>query len=211
MQNEFYNAFASPITVTQNAMLENETGTMQKPPKLMSIELYSGWAECFENWVQANYLDAWESIEYRYIRPVKDNGEKVDIRDLSVDEKKKYKSEKMMVSLLQQANQEEILILLQHNGSAHSIWKELKSKFVGSKEMIKNKMSLLKKEFDLFRGLKTENTKQIIERYCNLVMNMKRLNITKDKEELIEKLADALPHDVSGTYLMMLINLNLTI
>ncbi|KAJ0834755.1 putative transcription factor interactor and regulator CCHC(Zn) family [Helianthus annuus] len=112
----------------------------------------------------------------------------------------------MMVSLLQQAVKEEILILLQHNGSAHSIWKELRSKFVGSKEMIKNKMSLLKKEFDLFRGLTTKNTKQIIERYCNLVMNMKRLNITKDNEEWIEKLADALPQDVWGTYLMMLKN-----
>ncbi|KAJ0780761.1 hypothetical protein HanPI659440_Chr06g0241441 [Helianthus annuus] len=72
--------------------------------------------------------------------------------------------------------------------------------------MIKNKKSLLKKEFDLFHGLKTENTKQIIKRYCNLVMNMKRLSITKDNEELIEKLADALPHEVWGTYLMMLRN-----
>ncbi|KAJ0639579.1 hypothetical protein HanLR1_Chr16g0605371 [Helianthus annuus] len=206
MENEFYNAFATPINVIQNTMLENETGTTQKPPKLMDIEEYSGWAERFENWVQAYYLDAWECTEYRYVRPVKDNGEKVDIRDLDVDEKKKYKNEKMMVSLLQQAIKEEILILLQHNGSAHSIWKELKSKFVGSKEMIKNKMSLLKKEFDLFPGLKTKNTKQIIERYCNLLMNMKRLNIKKDNDELIEKLVDALPQDVWGTYLVMLKN-----
>ncbi|KAJ0946798.1 hypothetical protein HanRHA438_Chr01g0007951 [Helianthus annuus] len=112
----------------------------------------------------------------------------------------------MMVSILQQAIKEEILILLQHNGSAYSIWKELRSKFVGSEDKIKNKKSLLKKEFDLFRGLKTENTKQIIERYCNLVVNMKRLSIKKDKEEWIEKLADALPQDVWGTYLMMLKN-----
>ncbi|KAJ0436728.1 hypothetical protein HanHA300_Chr16g0593951 [Helianthus annuus] len=206
MENEFYNAFATPINVIQNTMLENETGTTQKPPKLMDIEEYSGWAERFENWVQAYYLDAWECTEYRYVRPVKNNGEKVDIIDLDVDEKKKYKNEKMMVSLLQQAIKEEILILLQHNGSAHSIWKELKSKFVGSKEMIKNKMSLLKKEFDLFPGLKTKNTKQIIERYCNLLMNMKRLNIKKDNDELIEKLVDALPQDVWGTYLVMLKN-----
>ncbi|KAJ0533614.1 putative transcription factor interactor and regulator CCHC(Zn) family [Helianthus annuus] len=72
--------------------------------------------------------------------------------------------------------------------------------------MIKNKKSLLKKEFDLFRGLRSENTKQIIERYCNLLKNMSRLNINKDKDELIEKLADALPHDEWGTYLMMLKN-----
>ncbi|KAM0056348.1 hypothetical protein Hdeb2414_s0006g00217221 [Helianthus debilis subsp. tardiflorus] len=64
----------------------------------------------------------------------------------------------------------------------------------------------MKKEFDIFRGLRTESTKQIIERYCNLVKNMTRLVINKDKDELIEKLADALPHDVWGTFLMMLRN-----
>ncbi|KAJ0795325.1 putative transcription factor interactor and regulator CCHC(Zn) family [Helianthus annuus] len=111
-----------------------------------------------------------------------------------------------MISLLQQAVKEDILVLLQHNGSAYLIWKALKSKFVGSQEMIKNKKSLLKKEFDLFRGLNSESTKQIIERYCNLVMNIKRVSITKDNEELIEKLADALPHETWGTYLTMLRN-----
>ncbi|KAJ0569689.1 putative transcription factor interactor and regulator CCHC(Zn) family [Helianthus annuus] len=111
-----------------------------------------------------------------------------------------------MLSLLQQAVKEDILVLLQHNGSAYSIWKALKSKFVGSQEMVKNKKSLLRKEFNLFRGLKNGSTKQIIERYCNLLMNMKRLSINKDNEELIEKLADALPHESWGTYLMMLRN-----
>ncbi|KAJ0843129.1 putative transcription factor interactor and regulator CCHC(Zn) family [Helianthus annuus] len=112
----------------------------------------------------------------------------------------------MMISILQQAIKEDILILLQHNGSAHSMWKALKTKFVGSLDMIKNKKSLLKKEFYLFRGLKTENTKMIIERYCNLVVNMKRLDIKKDREEWVEKLADALPQDIWGTYLMILKN-----
>ncbi|KAJ0624741.1 hypothetical protein HanRHA438_Chr01g0042521 [Helianthus annuus] len=112
----------------------------------------------------------------------------------------------MMISLLQQAVKEDILVLLQHSGSAYSIWKVLRSKFVGSQEMIKNKKSLLKKEFDLFRGLKNESTKQIIERYCNLLVNLKRVSINKGNEELTEKLADALPHETWGTYLMMLRN-----
>ncbi|KAJ0940268.1 hypothetical protein HanRHA438_Chr02g0081461 [Helianthus annuus] len=206
MENEFYNAFATPITMAQNVNLENEMGTKQKPPKLMNIEEYNGWEERFENWVQANHLDAWECVEQRYLRPIDEYREVVAIKDLDDDEKKKYKSEKIMISILQQAIKEDILILLQHNGGAHSMWKALKTKFVGSQDMIKNKKSLLKKEFDLFRGLKTENTKQIIERYCNLVVNMKRLDIKKDREEWVEKLADALPQDVWGTYLMVLKN-----
>ncbi|KAJ0846926.1 hypothetical protein HanRHA438_Chr15g0730411 [Helianthus annuus] len=194
------------ITITQQAMLENETGTMQKPPKLMNIEEYKGWEEWFENWVQANYLAAWECVEMKYVRPTNDDEEEIAIKDLSADEKKKYKNEKMMISSLQQAVKEDILVLLQHSGSAYLIWKALRSKFVRSQEMIKNKKSLLKKEFDLFRGLKTESTKQIIERYCNLLVSMRRVSITKDNEELIEKLADALPHETWGTYLMMLRN-----
>ncbi|XP_035837109.1 golgin subfamily A member 6-like protein 7 [Helianthus annuus] len=79
--------------------------------------------------------------------------------------------------------------------NAYSIWKELEAKSLGNEDLLRNKVSLMKKEFDLFRGLRTENTKQIIERYCNLVKNMTRLGIHKSKDELIEKLADALPHD----------------
>ncbi|KAM0057416.1 hypothetical protein Hdeb2414_s0005g00157951 [Helianthus debilis subsp. tardiflorus] len=135
-----------------------------------------------------------------------DDEEIIVIKDLSAKEKKKYKDEKMMTSLLHQVVKEDILVLLQHNGTAYSIWKAIKSKFVGSKEMIKNMKLLLKKEFDLFRGLRTESTKQIIERYCNLLVSMKRASITKDNEELIEKLADALPQETWGTYLMMLRN-----
>ncbi|KAJ0520244.1 hypothetical protein HanIR_Chr10g0457241 [Helianthus annuus] len=209
MDEEFYNAFATPVTpisLAQNTMLENETGTMQKLPKLMNIEEYKGWECRFENWVQANYLDAWEYVETKYVRPTNDDEEVIAIKDMSAKDKRKYKNEKMMLSLLQQAVKEDIMVLLQHNGSSYSIWKALRSKFVGSQEMIKNKKSILKKEFDLFRGLKNDSTKQIIERYCNLLVNMRRVSINKDNEELIEKLADALPHETWGTYLMMLIN-----
>ncbi|KAJ0699178.1 hypothetical protein HanRHA438_Chr10g0436601 [Helianthus annuus] len=209
MDEEFYNAFATPVTpisFAQNTMLENETGTMQKPPKLMNIKEYKGWEGRFENWVQANYLDAWECVETKYVRPTNDDEKVIAIKDMSAEDKRKYKNEKMMLSLLQQAVKEDIMVLLQHNGSSYSIWKALRSKFVGSQEMIKNKKSLLKKEFDLFRGLKNESTKQIIERYCNLLVNMRRVSINKDNEELIEKLADTLPHETWGTYLMMLRN-----
>ncbi|KAJ0827008.1 hypothetical protein HanRHA438_Chr17g0820801 [Helianthus annuus] len=209
MEEEFFNAFATPvtpITFAQNTMLENETGTMQKPPRLMNIEEYKGWEGRFENWVQANYLDAWECIETKYVRPLNDDEEPVPIKDLSADARKKYKDEKMMLSLLQQAVKEDIMVLLQHNGTSYSIWKALRSKFRGSEEMVKSKKSLLKKEFDLFRGLKNESTREIIERYCNLLANMKRLSIEKSTDELIEKLADALPYETWGTYLMMLRN-----
>ncbi|KAJ0880415.1 hypothetical protein HanRHA438_Chr10g0462861 [Helianthus annuus] len=147
MDEDFYNAFATPstpITAIQTTMLENETRTMQKPPKLMSIEEFQHWEGRFENWVQANYLDAWECVETKYIRPMNDDEEPVPIKDLRADERKKYKNEKMMLSLLQQAVKEDIMVLLQHSGTSYSIWKALRSKFRGSEEMVKSKKSLLK-------------------------------------------------------------------
>ena len=68
----------------------------------------------------------------------------------------------MMISLLQQAVKEDIFILLQHDDSACSIWEALRTKFEGSTEMIKNKKSLLKKEFELFSSLPGETTKTLI-------------------------------------------------
>ncbi|KAJ0538411.1 putative transcription factor interactor and regulator CCHC(Zn) family [Helianthus annuus] len=210
MDEDFYNAFATPSTpavIAKNINLENEMGTAQKPPKLMDIDHYNVWSERFGNWVEAYHLDAWEHTEEQYGRPTRnnvENGVPLTLREMSSEDKKKYRDEKLMVSLLQQAIKEDILILLQHDGTAYSIWSELEAKFIGSDDMLKNKMSLMKKEFDLFRVLKTENTKQIIDRYCNLVRNMSKLGIKKNTDELVEKLADALPYETWGTFLMML-------
>ncbi|KAJ0533621.1 putative transcription factor interactor and regulator CCHC(Zn) family [Helianthus annuus] len=72
--------------------------------------------------------------------------------------------------------------------------------------MIKSKKALLKKEFDLFSSLPGEDTKKLIERYCHLVRSMSMLGVTKDREEWVDKLADALPQKEWGTYLMILKN-----
>ncbi|KAF5802894.1 putative transcription factor interactor and regulator CCHC(Zn) family [Helianthus annuus] len=72
--------------------------------------------------------------------------------------------------------------------------------------MIKSKKALLKKEFDLFSSLPGEDTKKLIERYCHLVRSMSMLSIIKDREEWVDKLADALPQKEWGTYLMILKN-----
>ncbi|KAJ0622925.1 putative transcription factor interactor and regulator CCHC(Zn) family [Helianthus annuus] len=134
-----------------------------------------------------------------------------------------YKAEKMMISLLQQTIKERmmisllqqairnrlctiIFILLQHDKTAKSIWDALKVKFEGSENMIKSKKALLKKEFDLFSSLPGEDTKKLIEHYCHLVRSMSMLSITKDREEWVDKLADALPQKEWGTYLMILKN-----
>ncbi|KAJ0494764.1 putative transcription factor interactor and regulator CCHC(Zn) family [Helianthus annuus] len=209
MDTEFYNAFAtpsSPAAVVQAMNLENEMGTTQKPPKLMSIEEYYGWKDRFEKWVQANHLRSWECVLKKYVLPRTELRVINELSEFTDQERVMYKAEKMMISLLQQAIKEDIFILLQHDKTAKSIWDALQVKFEGSENMIKSKKALLKKEFDLFSSLPGEDTKKLIERYCHLVRSMSMLSITKDREEWVDKLADALPQKEWGTYLMILKN-----
>ncbi|KAJ0804567.1 hypothetical protein HanPI659440_Chr02g0039521 [Helianthus annuus] len=186
--------------------MENEIGTLQKPPKLMGIEEYYGWKDRFENWVQATHLRSWECIEKKYVRPRTELGVIKAISELNNKERDMYKAEKMMISLLQQAIKKDIFILLQHDNTSRSIWDVLKTKFEGSEKMIRSKKALLKKEFDLFSSLPGEDTKKLIERYCHLVRSISLLSINKDREEWVDKLADALPQKEWGTYLMILKN-----
>ncbi|MFS7978698.1 hypothetical protein Hanom_Chr10g00918511 [Helianthus anomalus] len=210
MDNDFYNAFATssitPTSIAQNMNLENEIGTTQKPPKLMSIEEYYGLKDRFEKWVQANHLRSWECILKTYVLPRTDLQVEKAISEFTGQEREMYRAEKMMISLLQQAIKEDIFVLLQHDKTSKSIWDALKVNFEGSENMIKSKKALLKKEFDLFSSFPGEETKKLIERYCHLVRSMSMLSITKDREEWVDKLADALPQKEWGTYLMILKN-----
>ncbi|KAF5821543.1 hypothetical protein HanXRQr2_Chr01g0015241 [Helianthus annuus] len=211
---EFYNFFAgggmtaaqNPTSIVQNVNMENELGTMQKPPKLMNIDEYSGWSGRFKTWVQANHFECWMKIESKYIPPKDGLGLMKAIGSLTQTEQEDFKAEKKMMSILQQAIKKDILMLLQHEDNSQSIWNSLKVKFLGSVSMIKSKKALIKKEYDIFTSIKGETTKQLIERYCHLVVEMQTLEITKTNEEWVDKLADALPYDEWGTYLLVLKN-----
>ncbi|KAM0052030.1 putative transcription factor interactor and regulator CCHC(Zn) family [Helianthus debilis subsp. tardiflorus] len=206
MAEEFYNAFATPVapvTPAEALYNENEMGTHQKPPKLMFIEDFQGWKNRFENWVQAYRFEAWCSLLKDYEKPKNERGLDKGFNDFTEADKLKYTSEKMMISILQQAVKEDIFVLLQHNGTARSIWEALIQKFRGSADMIKNKKALLKKSFDMFTAFDHETTKQTIDRYCHLVLEMGRLDIKKEDDEWVDKLAEALPQNKWGTYLMV--------
>ncbi|KAJ0878880.1 hypothetical protein HanRHA438_Chr10g0444941 [Helianthus annuus] len=211
---EFYNTFfgggmtatQTPASIVQNVNMENELGTMQKPPKLMNIDEYSGWSERFKTWLQANHFECWMKIESGYVPPTNGAGIEKALHQLTPIEHDSFKAEKKMMSILQQLIKEDILVLLQNQNDSQPIWNSLKVKFLGSVSMIKSKTALLKKEFDIFTAIKGETTKELIERYCHLVVEVKRLSITKTYEEWVDKLTDALPYDEWGTYLLVLKN-----
>ncbi|KAJ0715632.1 hypothetical protein HanPI659440_Chr13g0503451 [Helianthus annuus] len=57
-------------------------------------------------------------------------------------------------------------------------------------------------EWSMLTGIKGESTKELIDRYVELYLEMRRLNINQMDETWIDKLANALPNDVWGTYLL---------
>ena len=65
-----------------------------------------------------------------------------------------------------------------------------------------NRINVLKKEFDLFSGCPGESTKSIIERYSHLVRSMSEKGIQKNPNEWVERLANSIPQQEWGTYLL---------
>ena len=128
-----------------------------------------------------------------YIIPRNEIGVSVRMSQVPEADRPNYLREKKMLNLLQQAIKEENFQMLQHNGSCCSIWNALLQKDRGNPDMRKSKMALLNKEFDIFTMIRGETFAQLIERFCHLVNNMKRLGIQKQDYEYIDKLADALP------------------
>ena len=67
-----------------------------------------------------------------------------------------------------------------------------------------DRINVLKKEFDLFSGYPGESTKSIIERYSHLVRLMSEKGIQKNPNEWVKRLANSIPQQEWGTYLLEL-------
>ncbi|KAJ0852855.1 putative transcription factor interactor and regulator CCHC(Zn) family [Helianthus annuus] len=176
--NTFFNAFTSktsevtnvtPKTITkainENIKHDNFYGTQSKPPTLESIEDYTWWKERFINWAKAYAHESWFCLEFGYERPKDDKNEDLLFKKLSREERSEFAAEQRMVALIQTAIRNDIFALLTHDGSSKSVWEALRVKAEGGKQIRKNKIALLKKEFDLFDNIKgeTELIDKVIE------------------------------------------------
>ncbi|KAJ0667629.1 hypothetical protein HanPI659440_Chr17g0679901 [Helianthus annuus] len=210
MAEEFYNTFfntftsesseianVTPKTITkainENIKHDNFYGTHSKPPTLESIEDYTSWKERFINWAKAYAHESRFCLEFGYGKPKDDKGEELPFKRFSRKEKSEFAAEQRMVALIQTAIRNDIFALLTHDGSSKSVWEALRVKAEGGKQIRKNKIALLKKEFDLFDNIKGETVRQMIERFCHLKIELERFKIDKTREELIDKVIEALP------------------
>ncbi|KAJ0433946.1 hypothetical protein HanIR_Chr17g0875851 [Helianthus annuus] len=165
MAEEFYNTFYKAFTsessetstvtpksitkvINENINHDNFYGTHSKPPKLDRIEDYTWWKEHFINWAKAYAHESWFCLEFGYDRPVNDKGEEIPLKSLNIEDKKNFSSEQRMIALIQSSIRDDMFALLQHDGSSKSVWEALRVKAEGGKQIKKNKIALLKKEFD---------------------------------------------------------------
>ncbi|XP_035842195.1 myosin-2 heavy chain-like [Helianthus annuus] len=145
--------------------------------------------------------------EFGYDRPANDKGEEIPLKSLTTDDKKNFSYEQRMIALIQSSIKDDIFASLEHDGSSKSVWEALRVKAEGGKQIKKNKIALLKKEFDLFDGLKGESVRQMIERFCHLKIVLDRFGIVKTREEIIDKIIEALPRaDQWQTFVFILKN-----
>ncbi|KAJ0584010.1 putative transcription factor interactor and regulator CCHC(Zn) family [Helianthus annuus] len=171
--NTFYNAFTSesseistvtPKTITkainENIKHDNFYGTHSKPPTLESIEDYTWWKDRFINWAKTYAHESWFCLEFGYKRSTNDKGGETPLKNLSVDDKREFSAEQRMIALIQSSIRNDMFALLQHDGTSKYVWEALRVKAEGGKQIKKNKIALLKKEFDLFDCLSGESELQ---------------------------------------------------
>ncbi|XP_021992128.1 uncharacterized protein LOC110888942 [Helianthus annuus] len=205
--NTFYNAFTSETiteattvtktvsnVISESLKYDSVYGNHQRPPKLMNIEDCHWWSTRFENWVKAYAYESWILLTFGYEKPVNDKNELRTNKQFSKIDKYNHSNELKMVTLLQQFVREDILFLLQHGETSKSMWEALKLKVEGGKDIKKNKISLLKREFELFDFMKGDTVRKMIERFFHLKIELERFGINKDREEIIDKLIEVLPH-----------------
>ncbi|KAJ0733715.1 hypothetical protein HanPI659440_Chr11g0411421 [Helianthus annuus] len=156
----------------------------------MAIEEYSRWAKKFEDWLRAFAFPSWKSLKNGY-----DDGGKRGESLTSPEEIESFVAEQKCAALLFQSVREDIISLIEYS-SAKDLRDKLKTKCLGSTEIVKNKKKLLRKEFDLFGCLKNESVCKMIERFEHLKLELARNGIFYSQEELVDKLFDSLPDEM---------------
>ncbi|XP_021986667.1 uncharacterized protein LOC110883146 [Helianthus annuus] len=156
----------------------------------MAIEEYSRWSRKFEDWLMAFAFASWKSLKNGY-----EHGDKSGEMLTSADEINSFVAEQKCIALLFQSVCEDIKSLIDYK-NAKDLWKKLEKKCIGSEEIKKNRMKLLRKEFDMFGCLKNESVFKMIERFGHLKLELARHDIRYSEEDLIDKLFDSLPDEM---------------
>ena len=174
--------------------LDNQLGTMNKPPKLLNMEDYPMWKDRFYNYILGSDATLWISIEEEYAEPMDEQSIPIlTIGKLDIAQRVLFDREKKMLNQIYQGLGNDLQHQLKQFKTSKSLWYAMKERFMGNSEMVDGKKTMLRKEFEIFFSYKEESLGELITRYCHLLSEMDEYKVGKSEADKVLKLADSLP------------------
>ncbi|KAJ0900472.1 putative transcription factor interactor and regulator CCHC(Zn) family [Helianthus annuus] len=146
---------------------ESETGSLNRPPKLMHLNEYPGWVDRFRTYVLGQNTELWIRFTTDFDQAIEvAASDTATFADLPEDQKKTYDLEKKAYAILTQA-----------------LSKDIYQQFVSFKTTKK-----------LWDGLKTRGSLgDMTSRFYHLLTELNNFGVATTTAEVVKKFADALP------------------
>ncbi|KAF5775980.1 putative transcription factor interactor and regulator CCHC(Zn) family [Helianthus annuus] len=188
-------AFVSNQTPSIQSILlsESETGSLNRPPKLMHLNEYPGWVDRFYTYVLGQNTELWLRFTTDFDQTIEVAASSAaTFADLPEDQKKTYDLEKKAYAILTQALSKYIYHQFVSFKTTKKLWDALKTRGVGNEATRQLRHDLLKKEFDGFTCMDKESLGDMTSRFYHLLTELGNFGVVTTPVEVVKKFADAL-------------------
>ncbi|KAF5760889.1 putative transcription factor interactor and regulator CCHC(Zn) family [Helianthus annuus] len=173
---------------------ESETGSLNRPPKLMHLNEYPGWVDRFRTYVLGQNTELWIRFTTDFDQAIEvAASDTATFADLPEDQKKTYDLEKKAYAILTQALSKDIYHQFVSFKTTKKLWQRLKTRGVGNEATRQLRHDLLKKEFDCFTCMDKESLGDMTSRFYHLLTELNNFGVATTQAEVVKKFADALP------------------
>ncbi|KAJ0524015.1 putative transcription factor interactor and regulator CCHC(Zn) family [Helianthus annuus] len=173
---------------------ESETGSLNRPPKLMHLNEYPGWVDRFRTYVLGQNTELWIRFTTDFDQAIEvAASDTATFADLPEDQKKTYDLEKKAYAILTQALSKDIYHQFVSFKTTKKLWDGLKTRGVGNEATRQLRHDLLKKEFDCFTCMDKESLGDMTSRFYHLLTELNNFGVATTQAEVVKKFADALP------------------
>ncbi|KAJ0943237.1 putative transcription factor interactor and regulator CCHC(Zn) family [Helianthus annuus] len=194
-------AFVSNQTPSIQSILlsESETGSLNRPPKLMHLNEYPGWVDRFHTYVLGQNTELWIRFTTDFDQAIEvADSSAATFADLPEDQKKTYDLEKKAYAILTQALSKDIYHQFISFKTTKKLWDALKTRGVGNEATRQLRHDLLKKEFDGFTCMDKESLGDMTSRFYHLLTELGNFGVVTTPAEVVKKFVDALPHQCNS-------------
>ncbi|KAI3744848.1 hypothetical protein L1987_57944 [Smallanthus sonchifolius] len=188
---------ANMVQVTNMLNYDNEIGTSQKPPKLLSFVDYSNWKDRFDHFVSFTDTSLWIPILEGYTHPTytwmgNDDVPK-SVSALTTKENFLFDREKKAMANISMSLPKEIYHSFKQFKTSQQLWEALQKWCEGSLDVKKRRKELLKKQFLVFKHFQNESLDDLATRFYHLLSELSSASVVYETKEINDKFLEALP------------------